>query len=535
MLSRISLVVWLKQILQHCFLQSKYNSKTVKNTMGVTTFFAVLIEYENLSCLLIFIVVLLFVYICTRKPDGIPPGPSYTFPMVGDFPLLIGGDILGTFRKLRKKHGDIFSLYFGKDLTIVINSYKLLHEAAVRKGDVFSGRPSFFANDLCGGKRGITLTDGPFWKNQRKFTHASLQEFGFGKSTFEGRILQEVECFIDVLMEQDGRPFDFGKYIHASVANVIYSIVCGKRHEYDDEQLQKLLLDLEIMITQGQKVRVLLSCAPFLEYVPGDPLGMNMLRNIMKDWKEYSRNIHEEHARKLDENKPKDFFDMYILEMSKGDNPEFTVDQLCTIARDLFAAGSETTATTIRWAVLYLLKYGDIKARLQSDIDEIIPDNHFPRLEDKANLPYVEAFILEVLRYANIAPLGVPHAVTTDDVVFQGYRIPKDTPVLFNLDSVLKDPQLFENPLQFNPGRFIGDDGKVFRPKEFIPFGIGRRICLGKAVAKMELFLFLAAMIKQFDFVLPEGVSEPDLEGVLSDTYAPKPFKVRAIQRFSKK
>ena len=494
-----------------------------------------LIGDENVSSLFIFIVFLLLAYICTRKPAGIPPGSRFTLPFVGDFPLLIGGDILETFRKLRQKHGDIFSLYLGKDLTIVINSYKLIHEAAVTKGDVFSGRPGILANDMHGGRKGVISTEGLLWKSQRKFTHGRLQEFGFGKSSFESKILIEVECFIDVLKKEDERPVDFRKYIHASVANVVFSIVCGKRHDYDDKQFQQLLNDSEIAANQVLKVSVLLSCAPFLEYVPGDPMCMKLMRNNHIIWMEYFRNMYEEHARKLDENNPNDFFDMFILEMSKGDNPDYTVDQLSMIARDLFGAGAETTATTIRWAVLYLLKYGDIKARLQSDIDSIIPDNHFPRLEDKAKLPYVEAFIMEVLRCANIAPLAVPHAVTRDDVVFEGYRIPKDTPVVFNLDSVLKDPDIFENPSQFNPGRFIDADGNVFQPKQFIPFGIGRRICLGEAVAKMELFLFLTSMIKQFDFVLPDGESEPDLEGVLGLTNAPKPFKVRAIQRISKR
>ena len=141
---------------------------------------------------------------------------------------------------------------------------------------------------------------------------------------------------------------------------------------------------------------------------------------------------------------------------------------------------------------------------------------------------------MEVLRCANITPFALPHAVTTDDVILQEHKIPKNVPILFNLDSVLKDPDIFENPLLFNPDRFIEIDGKVFRPKEFIPFGIGRRICLGKTVAMMELFLFLAAMIKQFDFVLPEGQSEPDIQGVLGITHAPKPFKVRFIQRTTK-
>lgn len=503
--------------------------------MGATAIIDLLLRDENVACLFIFISVLLLSYLYTRKPEGIPPGPWTTFPFVGDLPLFIGGDTLGTLRKLRQKHGDIFSFYLGKDLNtcIVLNGYKVIHEAAVIKGNVFSGRPSILVNDAMGGKKGIVLTEGLLWKNQRKFTHGRLQQFGFGKSSFETKILKEVYCFIDVLKATGGRPTDIRKYIHASVANVIFSILCGKRYDYDDEQFQQLLHENEIAANQVFKVSVLLSCAPLLKYVPGDPLCLKLMQDNHLKWMEYYRDIYEEHVRDLDEMDPKDFFDLFILEMSKGGNPEFTIDQLLMIARDMFGAGAETTATVIRWAVLYILKYQDIKERLQADIDKIIPDNRCPCLEDKANLPYVEAFIMEVLRCANIAPLAFPHSVTSDDVFFHGYKIPKDVPVLFNLESVLKDPTLFDTPMQFNPERFLDADGKVFRPKEFIPFGIGRRICLGEAVAKMELFLFLTAMLKQFDFVLQDWQSEPDLEGVLGATYAPKPFKVRALERIS--
>ena len=502
--------------------------------MGSTVIIYELIGYENVVCLLIFVTVLLLSYFYTRKPEGIPPGPKYTLPFIGDLPVLLGKDFLAVFRKLRREHGNIFSLYIGKDLTIVLNGYETIHEAAVVKGNLFTGRPSVFENDDMGsGNNGITNSKGPLWKNQRQFTHRRLQEFGFGKSSFESKILKEVECFINLLKKKDGQATDFRKYIYASVANVIFSIVCGKRHDYDDEQFQQLLTDTEETIKHFLKISVLLGSFPFLRYLPGDPLRLKPMRANRDRWAEYYRNLYEEHVKNLDENDPKDFFDMFILEMSKKDNPYFTVDQLSGVARDLFRAGAETTTTAIHWAVLYLLKYGDIKTRLQLDIDNIISGNRAPRLEDKAKLTYVEAFIMEVLRCANIAPLAVPHAVTNDDIVFHGYKIPKDTPIIFNLDSVLKDADIFKNPLQFNPERFIDDDGNVFRPKEYIPFGIGRRNCLGEAVAKMELFLFMTAIIKQFDFVLPDDQSEPDLEGDLGIIHAPKPFKVRAIQRGS--
>ena len=497
-----------------------------------TVIYDMVIGNENAASFLVFIAVLILSYILTRKPEGIPPGPRFTLPFVGDLPLLIGGDITGIFRKLRKKHGDVFSLYFGKDLTIVLNGYDLIHEAAVVNRNLYSGRPAVLLNEVTG-KKGIGLADGQVGKKLRKFTHGCLKHFGFGKLSFEANILKEVDCFINVLKAEGGGSIDFRKYLQASVANVTFSIVCGKRHSYDDEKFQQLLHETEIVVNQTLKVSVMLSCAPFLKYVPGDPLCMKLMRDIHNKHTEHYRNMYEEHVQNLDENNPKDFFDKFILEMLSGNNPEFDVGQLSMTARDLLNGGTETTATAILWAILYLLKYQHIKARLQADIDNIIPNNRFPRLEDKVKLPYVEAFIMEVLRCANIIPLAFPHAVTRDNVLLHGYKIPKDVPIIFNLDSVLRDPNIFKNPLQFNPERFIDDDGKAFRPKEFIPFGIGQRICIGEAVAKMELFLFLTTMIKQFDFVLPEGQSEPDMEGVLGITYAPKPFKVRAIPRVS--
>ena len=128
--------------------------------MGVTASTGVLLSDEMISMLLISVVVLFLVYVIYRKPTGIPPGPSYTLPFIGDLPLLTDGGILGTFRKLRQKHGDIFSIYLGRDLNIVLNGYQVIHEAAVKHGNVFSGRPSVLANEATGGKEGINMAEG---------------------------------------------------------------------------------------------------------------------------------------------------------------------------------------------------------------------------------------------------------------------------------------------------------------------------------------------------------------------------------------
>lgn len=489
----------------------------------------------KVSCILIFVSVLVLTHYFFKKPAGIPPGWAFTFPLVGDLPLLIGGDILSTFGKLRRHHGDIFSFYLGRDLTIVINGFQLIQKAAVKQGHLFSGRPKNLIGNIMGDGRGIILSEGPFWKRQRKFIHSCLQELGFGKRTLESNIMREVVCFVDVLKQQNGEPFDFKESIQTSVANVVFAMVCGKRHDYNDERFRRFLHVSDVASQKLLEDSVIVSCVPFMRYVPGDPLQVNKITNFLDEWDQFITKMYEEHKNTHDPNSPRDLIDFYITEILKNQSPketsDFTLNQLIAVAVDLFGAGAETTATALRWAVLYLFKYPDIQERLHSEIGKVFSNNSLPTLDDRQKLPYVEAFIHEVLRYANIVPLSLPHCVNTDkDIIFEGYTIPRNTSVVFNLDSVLQDPDIFENPTVFNPERFLDSDGNLIRPKQFIPFGIGRRVCLGEAVAKMELFLFVTTLIKNFHFESGES-SELDMKGILGITNSPSPYKVKAVKR----
>ena len=501
--------------------------------------FTDLVIYDaNIISVLILISVFLLVYLCTRKPSGIPPGPAYTLPVVGDIPLLIGGDVLKIFQKLRKTHGDIFSLYFGKDLTIILNGYDCIQKAAIKKGGLFSGRPRMLYMEALKAKLGIIWSKGERWRRLRKYSHAWLQEFGFGKLVFEEKIMEEVKCFVDVVKAKRNTAFDIRHLIHASTANIIIALISGKRHDHEDELYQSLLDDLDFAAKKVLQINVLLNCVPIFQSLPGDLLQINKLKKNETKFRTFFKEQYDEHIKTFDENNPRDIMDMSIIERMKhpegARSSDFSVEQVIAIFGDLFGAGSETTATTIRWAVLYLLTFPDIKHRLQSDIDSVVADTELPRLDDMTKLPYVEAFIMELLRLANVAPIAIPHGLITEsDILFEGYTIPQKASIIFNLDSVLKDPDVFVNPEQFNPDRFLDAAGNVVKPKELIPFGIGRRVCLGEAVAKMELFLFLTTIIKQFDFVLPDDEPQPSLEGTLGITFSPKPYKVCMVERLS--
>lgn len=148
------------------------------------------------------------------------------------------------------------------------------------------------------------------------------------------------------------------------------------------------------------------------------------------------------------------------------------VDNLTRTVNDLFTGGTETTATTLRWTLVYFLNYPDVQEKCFKEILENVGQSRRPSMKDKTNLPYMEATIMEVLRYANIAIVGAPHAVP-HDVQFRGYTFPKGVTVMLNLDSVLQDTDVWGDPQKFRPDRFLDGAGKIQKRDEFIPFSLG--------------------------------------------------------------
>ncbi|XP_060084013.1 cytochrome P450 2B11-like, partial [Ylistrum balloti] len=198
---------------------------------------------------------------------------------------------------------------------------------------------------------------------------------------------------------------------------------------------------------------------------------------------------------------------------------------------NIFFAGTDTIATMIRWAILYLIHYKHIQDKVRQEIETVIGTSKPPSLADKSHMPYYEAFITEVFRMmGNIAPLSVPHGAKKD-IHFRGMVIPKGSVVIPDLDSVLTDPCLFEKPDEFQPERYLGKDGQLNgKEKSVITFSLGRRICLGESLARMELFLFMTSLLQRFQF-LPESPDKfPSFEATLGIARASKDYKCRAVK-----
>ena len=190
-------------------------------------------------------------------------------------------------------------------------------------------------------------------------------------------------------------------------------------------------------------------------------------------------------------------------------------------------AGYETTSTTLKWVIAFLVNFPRYQEDIQRQLDEAV-GRRVPSLNDRPNLPLVQATIIETLRVANVSPLTLPHMTLTDTTLC-GYRVPKDTTVFANTESVHLDPKCWEDPTVFNPYRHIDTEGKVVTNQgNFYPFGAGRRVCAGESLAKVELFLFVSWLFQKFTFV-PEDGHPPNAKGSLIQFHFC--YTIRAIKR----
>ncbi|KAK2172071.1 hypothetical protein NP493_995g00020 [Ridgeia piscesae] len=214
------------------------------------------------------------------------------------------------------------------------------------------------------------------------------------------------------------------------------------------------------------------------------------------------------HRDTFDGDNVRDFIDLYLkTEQSGEESGAFTDANMFEVIDDLFLAGTETTGTTLYWGLLYLILHPEIQAKCRLEMSQAIGQDRLPSMKDRGELPYTEAVILEIQRLGNI-----------------GYDLPKNTLVYANLYQSHMDPEIWEDPVAFNPDRWLDENNVLKTNPAFMPFSVGRRMCLGDSLAKMEMFLFITTLLQRFDFRMVDASSPPSTEGVQGLTRSPRKY-----------
>ncbi|KAG1714298.1 Cytochrome P450 2B19 [Nymphon striatum] len=440
---------------------------------------------------------ILLLFLKDRDEYNYPPGPI-DWPIIGRLPWMILKGPLVYVMELKQQYGKIFMMHMGPSTMIFLNDYDTIKELTNHPD--FQGRPQVGITFKLHDEHGIILSEGDRWKHQRRFVLHALRDFGMGKMSMQDMIIEEFQHLVDEIKKANGEPLSMDTILQKSTCNIIFSTAFGKRYEYEDPDFIERIENLNHYFGIAAKTGILDS---------------------------KSNDSIIEHKKSLDENNPRDLIDLFLIEMKKKIGDEdgeylstFTEKQLRITILDLFLAGTETSSTTMRWALLYMLYYPDIQKKVQDEIDEFVGLQRPPTVEDKSNLPFTTATLQEIERIACLVPWGVARS-NPKVAEFKGYKLPARCVFQLNIQAVHMDEKLWKNPKEFNPTRFINPDGKVFRPPYLIPFGSGKRNCAGEPLARMELFLLFVTLMQNFKFT-KAGETLPKMDYNIGGVRSPK-------------
>ncbi|XP_069814559.1 cytochrome P450 2C8-like isoform X3 [Dendropsophus ebraccatus] len=385
-------------------------------------------ELPSIGTLLLVLVLTFLVMMWVRRKgqqSKFPPGPT-PLPLLGNILQIDFKNIVEEFVQFGTKYGPVSMAYLGPKKVLILNGYDIVREAYLEQGDVFSDRPGLAIPEMVFKGHGVLFTNGERWKQMRRFTLSTLRNFGMGKRSLEERVQEEARCLGAEFQKKSGTFFDPTFLLSLAVSNVICSIVFDDRYDYDDKDfLDMLALMKEIFELVTSPWAQIIDLAPnLLKHFPGPQ--DKLFKNFEKLRKHAMEKV-KAHEETLDENFPRDYIDCFLIKMNQQkDNPttEYNYENLVVNLIQMFLAATETTSTSLRYAIIILLKYPNIAKKMQEEIDHIIGKSRCPSIEDRVKMPFTDAVIHEIQRFTDITPLGVPRA-TNRDTVLRGYHIPK--------------------------------------------------------------------------------------------------------------
>ncbi|CAN1312231.1 Flavonoid 3'-monooxygenase [Linum perenne] len=428
----------------------------------------------------------------TRNP--LPPGPT-PWPIVGNLPHL-GAIPHHSIAALARKYGPLMYLRLGFVDVVVAASASVAAQFLKVHDANFADRPptsggkyiAYNYHDM------VFAPYGPRWRLLRKvsavhlFSGKALDDF---RNVRQPQKQEEVAGLTQVLASGRHAPVILGQFLNLCTANALGKVLVGKRVFGDitggaDPKADEFKsMVVELMVLAG--VFNIGDFVPALEWLDLQGVASKM------------KKLH-----------------------------------------NMFTAGTDTSSSTVEWAIAELIRSPKIMAQLQSELDSVVGRDRLVTELDLPKLPYLQAVIKETFRLHPSTPLSLPR-IAAESCEINGRHIPKGATLLVNVWAIARDPDVWSDPLRFDPGRFLpggekpGVDvkGSDF---ELIPFGAGRRICAGLSLGLRMVQLMTASLVHAFDWELADGLKPGNLN--MDEAYGltlqrAEPLNVKPMPRLS--
>ncbi|XP_031124635.1 angelicin synthase-like [Ipomoea triloba] len=508
---------------------------------------------ETLALFTLFSVLLLsaavWVYAKSSKKarPPLPPGPL-GFPVVGYLPFL-RPNLHHHFTDLARNYGPIFKLQLGSCLAVVVNSPSIAKQVVRDHDAVFANRdpPIAAIVGTYGGRDIAFAPSGTYWRDLRKVFVREMLSGANLRACYEHR-REEVRKVIRGVKSRIGEPVNIGELASSTELNVVARMIWGSTLGSDEEKNEKIGAVFRELMGKYVDTFAEPNISDFFPWLARFDLqgiqakmeGMrkdvdNILEPIIKE----GVRIVSEKSRSVSESDEKKDFLQILLELKERDDIGRSLDfqAIKAILLDIVIGGTDTTATMVEWVMTTLLDNPEIMKKVQKELEEIVGLNNIVEEVHLPKLSYLDAVVKETFRLYPALPLLVPRCPTNTTQV-GGYTIPKSTRVFLNMYAIHRDPQLWDNPLEFRPERFLNQTSSGLdytgNDHRFLPFGSGRRICAGIPLAEKMLIYILSSLLHSFDWHLPEGenLDLSDKFGIVTKKCVP--LIVVPAQRLSK-
>ncbi|KAF5367249.1 hypothetical protein D9757_011706 [Collybiopsis confluens] len=469
---------------------------------------------------------------------NLPPGP-FAFPILGNLISMPTKEKARQFRDMTssKNYGEITYFHGLGQSILIINSLRAMSEFFVRRSDLSGGRPTLtMCGELVGYDKAIVLKQpGKEFREMRKELSYAI---GKGSASKRDRLLrrEDLGTYLQNIAKMPNLLWEHSRCV---INTYSLAIAYGYRPaKYNDEFITKAERALSEFVDLIQPGSWIVDLFPFLKHVV-----------LRIPFSRYPREIAKyQESQKALSITP---WRMVKTQLSEGTAPESVClslmqkfpervltaegeSSLSWIVGNIYAGGSDTVRGS--------LSSGSIKVSIMinrpyqryAEIDEFTNRmGRCPNTNEKDQFPYLSAMISELYRWAIVAPMGIPHMLV-EDMVYNGYIIPKNTTLLVNAWSISQDPSIYPDPTTFHPERFVDKAQLELDPREFA-FGGGRRICPGINLADTMLFFTLSMVLAVYNISpLPKSKSPPLWAFTDKFSRHPLPFPCKITLRSAK-
>ncbi|MBA0584764.1 cytochrome P450 89A2 [Gossypium raimondii] len=459
-----------------------------------------------------------------KPPKTLPPGPS-TFPIIGNLIWLTKSffEIEPILRTLSSKLGPMVTLHIGPHPSIFVFDRTLAHQALVQNGSIFSDRPKALPTNefmTCHQRNISSGTYGPTWRLLRRNLMSEILHPSRIKSYSHAR-KWVLDILLNNLMKKSktGEPVEVLSHFRHAMFCLLVLMCFGDK--LSQQQIEEIEVVTRKILLSSDQFNILNVCPSVTKVLFRHQ--WRKLFQLRKDRENVLLPLIRARRKAKDESKNKetdDYVLAYVDTLLDLELPlekrKFDEEEIVTLTSEFLNAGTDTTTTALQWIMANLVKYPKIQNKLWLEIKSVMGDNDDEEIkeDDLQKIPYLKAVILEGLRRHPPGHFVLPHR-TTEDTVLGGFWVPKNGTINFMVADMGWDPKVWEDPMAFNPERFLKTDdfnGEVFdltgsREIKMMPFGVGRRICPALGLALLHLEYFVGNMIWKYEWKAMDGDS----------------------------